>query len=154
MYHQVRASSSCSAPPDLLLVSDRENNIPLRTPLVNIISAHGNNVNGKSNAAQDVSSSLQHDNMKAEQQQNGTKDTTTTSKHLKISNSNSKNHHHHHHHSSKAGVVDNQQTTPEDVTDGHAQQTQQRHHHSHHHSKEEQHIRLEVSCYNISFKKL
>lgn len=29
MYHQVRAPSSCSAPPDLLLVSDRENNIPL-----------------------------------------------------------------------------------------------------------------------------
>ncbi|KAI8122179.1 Protein naked cuticle [Lucilia cuprina] len=39
MYHQVRASSSCSAPPDLLLVSDRENNIPLRSPVVNIIAA-------------------------------------------------------------------------------------------------------------------
>ncbi|XP_011186391.1 protein naked cuticle [Zeugodacus cucurbitae] len=38
MYHQVRASSSCSAPPDLLMVSDRENNIPLRSPVVNLIS--------------------------------------------------------------------------------------------------------------------
>ncbi|KAM7354880.1 NKD inhibitor of WNT signaling pathway naked cuticle [Cochliomyia hominivorax] len=44
MYHQVRASSSCSAPPDLLLVSDRENNIPLRSPVVNIIGATTNNL--------------------------------------------------------------------------------------------------------------
>lgn len=34
IYHQVRASSSCSAPPDLLLVSDRENNLPLRPGMV------------------------------------------------------------------------------------------------------------------------
>ncbi|XP_030380399.1 protein naked cuticle isoform X1 [Scaptodrosophila lebanonensis] len=38
MYHQVRASSSCSAPPDLLLVSERDNNIQLRSPVVNIIT--------------------------------------------------------------------------------------------------------------------
>ncbi|XP_061396252.1 protein naked cuticle [Musca vetustissima] len=31
IYNQVRASSSCSAPPDLLLVSDRENNLSLRS---------------------------------------------------------------------------------------------------------------------------
>ncbi|XP_005177232.2 protein naked cuticle [Musca domestica] len=31
IYHQVRASSSCSAPPDLLLVSDRENNLSLQS---------------------------------------------------------------------------------------------------------------------------
>ncbi|XP_073840843.1 NKD inhibitor of WNT signaling pathway naked cuticle [Musca autumnalis] len=39
IYHQVRASSSCSAPPDLLLVSDRENNLSLRSG-----TAHRNNV--------------------------------------------------------------------------------------------------------------
>ena len=37
MYHQVRAASSCSAPPDLLLVSDRENNVPLKSA-VNVIA--------------------------------------------------------------------------------------------------------------------
>lgn len=36
-HHQVRASSSCSAPPDLLLVNDRENNIPLRSAVTDVI---------------------------------------------------------------------------------------------------------------------
>uniref|UniRef100_A0A1A9ZUB2 Protein naked cuticle homolog n=1 Tax=Glossina pallidipes TaxID=7398 RepID=A0A1A9ZUB2_GLOPL len=37
MFHHVRASSSCSAPPDLLLVGERENNLSLLSPAVNII---------------------------------------------------------------------------------------------------------------------
>uniref|UniRef100_A0A1I8NX69 Protein naked cuticle homolog n=1 Tax=Stomoxys calcitrans TaxID=35570 RepID=A0A1I8NX69_STOCA len=45
IYNQVRASSSCSAPPDLLLVSDRENNIPLRSeiaPGINTLATPNN----------------------------------------------------------------------------------------------------------------
>lgn len=38
IYQQVRASSSCSAPPDLLLVSDRENNLPLRSGMVTSVN--------------------------------------------------------------------------------------------------------------------
>ncbi|XP_075159984.1 NKD inhibitor of WNT signaling pathway naked cuticle [Haematobia irritans] len=39
IFNQVRASSSCSAPPDLLLVSDRENNLPIRPEIGNDINA-------------------------------------------------------------------------------------------------------------------
>lgn len=102
MYHQVRASSSCSAPPDLLLVSDRENNIPLRSPVVNIIGAttapattttspsssalNGCHITSATNNNQRHNQKLQHHHVTATQQQqhqlslayNGTKDITNT----------------------------------------------------------------------------
>ncbi|XP_037949976.1 T-box transcription factor TBX5-like [Teleopsis dalmanni] len=139
MYHQVRASSSCSAPPDLLLVSDRENNIPLRSPVVNIITTSTNASGSSQKHQQHHHQQLQHQQHIPQQLQNGTKD--TTSKHLKM---NSKN-------SSK--LVNTNTSTPQQTLQQHQhqqqdevdgpQQSQHQRHSQPPHNKDER-IRLEV----------
>uniref|UniRef100_A0A1A9WA89 Protein naked cuticle homolog n=1 Tax=Glossina brevipalpis TaxID=37001 RepID=A0A1A9WA89_9MUSC len=55
MFHHVRASSSCSAPPDLLLVGERENNLSLLSPAVNIIGNASTVISQSSADAQNYS---------------------------------------------------------------------------------------------------
>ncbi|KAH8296349.1 hypothetical protein KR054_004921, partial [Drosophila jambulina] len=164
MYHQVRASSSCSAPPDLLLVSERDNNIQLRSPVVNIITTppgnasgsaskhhhnqhHGSmhphhNHNSSSNAGRHTQSGNPHP------QDVSSGGGGSHSKHLRISSGSNGRH----------GKYSQQQAPQqdEDVVDAAAAMTQQQQHGGHnthsrhlHHHKEER-IRLEEFTCDVS----
>ncbi|XP_014088333.2 protein naked cuticle [Bactrocera oleae] len=158
MYHQVRASSSCSAPPDLLMVSDRENNIPLRSPVVNLISNTTTTTDAAhhhSSAAVGCSSVQKHHHATGQQQQQQmthrdlhqqhcSKD-GGGKQHLKLSSKSA---------SSKfintqqQLAVNSQQQQQQDEIDGPQQTTHQRHS-SHQHGKEER-IRLEEFTCDVS----
>ncbi|XP_053956333.1 protein naked cuticle [Anastrepha ludens] len=163
MYHQVRASSSCSAPPDLLMVSDRENNIPLRSPVVNIITTTTPTATGHHSSGAVGSSSVQKHH---QQQQHAAGQQQQQQAHKE---------HHQHQHYSKEGsskqhlklsgksaaskfvsaqqqlAVTNQQQQhqqQQDEIDG-QQQTSHQRHSSHQHGKEER-IRLEEFTCDVS----
>ncbi|XP_011199495.2 protein naked cuticle [Bactrocera dorsalis] len=160
MYHQVRASSSCSAPPDLLMVSDRENNIPLRSPVVNLISTATTTTaaaHHHSSAAVGCSSVPKHHHATGQQQQHathrdphqqhGSKD-DGGKQHLKLSSK-----------SAAAKFINTQQQLAvssqqqqqhqyQDEIDG-PQQTSHQRHSSHQHGKEER-IRLEEFTCDVS----
>ncbi|SPP76546.1 protein naked cuticle isoform X1 [Drosophila guanche] len=163
MYHQVRASSSCSAPPDLLLVSERDNNIQLRSPVVNIITTPPGNASGTAGNKQLQQQGHQHHQalphthasrhhhqhpMQLPQDMSSSGSHT---KHLRISSSSA---------GGKHGKYANvqQQTVPpgvdEDVVDAaaaaqpSAQQQQQHSRHLHHHKEER--IRLEEFTCDVS----
>ncbi|KAH8370422.1 hypothetical protein KR093_003407, partial [Drosophila rubida] len=165
MYHQVRASSSCSAPPDLLLVSERDNNIQLRSPVVNIITTPPGNASTAAATAKQQQQQQplplhqqQHHQQHVTRQQQEISSSGSHSKHLRISSSSGKHgkyanmpqsHHQHH-----------QQQLPleEDVVDAaaamampatHATTHPQHSRHLHHHSKEER-IRLEEFTCDVS----
>lgn len=147
MYHQVRASSSCSAPPDLLLVSERDNNIQLRSPVVNIITTPPGNASNVAVAKREQQQPLQqqpqpqhHHHVTRQQQEMNS--SGSHSKHLRISSANGKHN----------KYVNMPQQLEEDVVDAaaaaampmpHATHPQYNSRHLHHHSKEER-IRLEV----------
>nr|XP_017107585.1 protein naked cuticle isoform X4 [Drosophila bipectinata] len=161
MYHQVRASSSCSAPPDLLLVSERDNNIQLRSPVVNIITTPPGNasVGGSGKPSQQhhhPQAHLPHQHHSRHQsgQPQDVSSGGSHSKHLRISSSSNGKH-------GKYSNMHQQQTLPhqdEDVVDaaaagmqqshgGHAQ-TQSHSRHLHHHKEER--IRLEEFTCDVS----
>lgn len=151
MYHQVRASSSCSAPPDLLLVSERDNNIQLRSPVVNIITTPPGNasVGGSGKQPQQHHHQpLPHQHQHHSRHQSGNPQDVSSggshSKHLRISSSSNGKH-------GKYSNMHQQQTLPhqdEDAVDAAAgmQQSHGGHAHSRHlHHHKEERIRLEVS---------
>ncbi|XP_017072074.1 protein naked cuticle isoform X2 [Drosophila eugracilis] len=160
MYHQVRASSSCSAPPDLLLVSERDNNIQLRSPVVNIITTPPGNVSSgvskqqqshhqhhQTNPHHHHSSGRSHPSHSGNPQD--VSSSASHSKHLRISSTSNGKH----------GKYSNmqQQHLPqdEDVVDAAASMQQQPQHSGHahsrhlHHHKEER-IRLEEFTCDVS----
>ncbi|KAH8373360.1 hypothetical protein KR009_004093, partial [Drosophila setifemur] len=164
MYHQVRASSSCSAPPDLLLVSERDNNIQLRSPLVNIITTPPGNASD-SNSKQQAQQHHQalphhhqqhHSSSSRQHHQPGNPQDVSSggshSKHLRISSSSNGKHgkYSNMHHQ----LPQQQQHQDEDVVDAAAAMQQQPHSsHAHsrhlHHHKEER-IRLEEFTCDVS----
>ncbi|XP_044249903.1 protein naked cuticle isoform X2 [Drosophila takahashii] len=158
MYHQVRASSSCSAPPDLLLVSERDNNIQLRSPVVNIITTPPGNAS--SAATKQQQSHHQHHQTNPHHHHRSHPSHTghpqdvssggSHSKHLRISSTSNGKH-------GKYSNMQQQQHLPqdEDVVDAAAAMQQQQQHggHAHsrhlHHHKEER-IRLEEFTCDVS----
>ncbi|KPU78865.1 uncharacterized protein Dana_GF10788, isoform D [Drosophila ananassae] len=156
MYHQVRASSSCSAPPDLLLVSERDNNIQLRSPVVNIITTPPGNasVGGSGKQAQQHHHQpLPHQHQHHSRHQSGNPQDVSSggshSKHLRISSSSNGKH-------GKYSNMHQQQTLPhqdEDAVDAAAgmQQSHGGHAHSRHlHHHKEERIRLEEFTCDVS----
>ncbi|KAH8364695.1 hypothetical protein KR084_010232, partial [Drosophila pseudotakahashii] len=157
MYHQVRASSSCSAPPDLLLVSERDNNIQLRSPVVNIITTPPGNASSGATKQQHQSHQQHHHH---HQPSSGRSHPAHTghpqdvssggshSKHLRISSTSNGKH----------GKYSNmqQQHLPqdEDVVDAAAAMQQQQHgghaHSRHLHHHKEERIRLEEFTCDVS----
>ncbi|KAH8242384.1 hypothetical protein KR032_004217, partial [Drosophila birchii] len=165
MYHQVRASSSCSAPPDLLLVSERDNNIQLRSPVVNIITTppgnasgsaskhhnqhhsthpHHHNHNSNSNAGRHPQSGHPHP-------QDVSSGGGSHSKHLRISSGSNGRH-------GKYSNMQQGQPQDEDVVDAAAAMTQQQQQHGGHttthsrhlHHHKEERIRLEEFTCDVS----
>ncbi|XP_037720674.1 protein naked cuticle isoform X1 [Drosophila subpulchrella] len=157
MYHQVRASSSCSAPPDLLLVSERDNNIQLRSPVVNIITTPpGNASSGATKQSHQHHQSQSnphhhhHSSGRSHPSQPGHPQDVSSggshSKHLRISSASNGKH---------GKYLNAQQHLPqdEDVVDAAASVQQQHAGHAHsrhlHHHKEER-IRLEEFTCDVS----
>ncbi|KAH8332263.1 hypothetical protein KR074_012042, partial [Drosophila pseudoananassae] len=160
MYHQVRASSSCSAPPDLLLVSERDNNIQqLRSPVVNIITTPPGNASvggsGKPSQQQNHPQAHlphQHHSRHQSGQPQDVSSGGSHSKHLRISSSSNGKH-------GKYSNMHQQQTLPhqdEDVVDAAAAGMQQSHgghaqtHSRHLHHHKEERIRLEEFTCDVS----
>ncbi|XP_039965217.1 protein naked cuticle [Bactrocera tryoni] len=161
MYHQVRASSSCSAPPDLLMVSDRENNIPLRSPVVNLISTATTTTpaaHHHSSAAVGCSSVPKHHHATGQQQQqhaahrdphqqHGAKD-DGGKQHLKLSSKSAAGKFINTQQQLAVSSQQQQQQQYQDEIDG-PQQTSHQRHSSHQHGKEER-IRLEEFTCDVS----
>ncbi|XP_017041484.2 LOW QUALITY PROTEIN: protein naked cuticle [Drosophila ficusphila] len=162
MYHQVRASSSCSAPPDLLLVSERDNNIQLRSPVVNIITTPPGNASsgaGKQQAHLHHPTNPHHHHAagRSHPSQPGHPQDVISggshSKHLRISSTNNGNG------NGKHGKYSNMQHNvhlpqDEDVVDAAASMQQQQHgghaHSRHLHHHKEERIRLEEFTCDVS----
>ncbi|XP_017127040.2 LOW QUALITY PROTEIN: protein naked cuticle [Drosophila elegans] len=158
MYHQVRASSSCSAPPDLLLVSERDNNIQLRSPVVNIITTPPGNA---SSAASKHHQSSSHHHQTSANHHHTTRHNPNPlqaghpqdmssggshSKHLRISSTSNGKH-------GKYSNMQHHLAQDEDVVDAAASMQQPHGNHAHsrhlHHHKEER-IRLEEFTCDVS----
>ncbi|EDX11026.1 protein naked cuticle isoform X1 [Drosophila simulans] len=152
MYHQVRASSSCSAPPDLLLVSERDNNIQLRSPVVNIITTPPGNASGAGSKQQSHHQTNHHSSGRSHPghavHPQDVSSGGSHSKHLRISSTSNGKH-------GKYSNMQQQLPQDEDVVDAAATMQQQQQHtgHAHsrhlHHHKEER-IRLEEFTCDVS----
>ncbi|XP_015050969.2 protein naked cuticle isoform X2 [Drosophila yakuba] len=150
MYHQVRASSSCSAPPDLLLVSERDNNIQLRSPVVNIITTPPGNASGGGSKQQSHHQTNHHTSGRTHPGHPGHPQDVSSggshSKHLRISSTSNGKH-------GKYSSMQQHLPQDEDAVDAAATMQQQHTGHAHsrhlHHHKEER-IRLEEFTCDVS----
>nr|NP_001262029.1 naked cuticle, isoform B [Drosophila melanogaster]AGB94722.1 naked cuticle, isoform B [Drosophila melanogaster] len=151
MYHQVRASSSCSAPPDLLLVSERDNNIQLRSPVVNIITTPPGNASGAGSKQQSHHQTNHHSSGRSHPGHTAHPQDVSSggshSKHLRISSTSNGKH-------GKYSNMQQQLPQDEDVVDAAATMQQQQHtghaHSRHLHHHKEERIRLEEFTCDVS----
>ncbi|XP_067643471.1 protein naked cuticle isoform X2 [Eurosta solidaginis] len=163
MYHQVRASSSCSAPPDLLMVSDRENNIPLRSSVVNIITTttttpgtahHSSGAVGSSGVQKHHQQQSHHaaaqQTQKEQQQQHQHCSKDSGKQHLKLSSKNKIANTQQQLAVTSQNQQQQQSQQQQDEIDGQQQQSAHQRHSSSHHQGKEERIRLEEFTCDVS----